>query len=193
MQQVYPHKMGKRHKVRIRAFNYAKLFSPPGRNLCKRYGIFINESFTLEKWKKLKMHLLVFRDNRKMIAYAGEQLKEIHSGGDSIQTMGMVICANQCFIRVEEGKEDFCFVKQDRQYVCVILLSAECIHSEGVNHEAVHAGFAYYRRVHRTRWDEPIAVFDEEGVAYPAGLVARRIYQILSKHNVRYYVHPSSV
>jgi len=66
----------------------------------------------------------------------------------------------------------------DPRYFCVIGLAKTHLTMEVICHEAVHAGFCYAKRVKRTPWMDAKA-FDEEEVAYPAGVIARKINAIL--------------
>jgi hypothetical protein len=66
----------------------------------------------------------------------------------------------------------------DPRYFCVIGLTRDNLSMEVITHEAVHAGFAYAKRVQKNLWagaDE----LDEENVCYPAGRIAAAINSFL--------------
>lgn len=66
-------------------------------------------------------------------------------------------------------------IEADKRYFCLIGLIKGHLNAEIVTHEAIHAGYCYIKRVRKTPWDEQIAHFDEESVAYPSGLIASKI------------------
>lgn len=69
----------------------------------------------------------------------------------------------------------------DERYFCLIGLVRTHLTMEILSHEAVHAAYAYERRVKRTPWEEYVRNFPEEAIAYPAGRIAaalnREIYR----------------
>lgn len=67
----------------------------------------------------------------------------------------------------------------DPRYFCLIGLVRGHLTTEVICHESVHAGYAYTKRVERTPWDRHAKAFDEEAIAYPAGVIARRIVESL--------------
>jgi hypothetical protein len=72
-------------------------------------------------------------------------------------------------------------IEVDPRYFAVIGIVKNEHSALIVTHEAVHAGFAYYRRVRRTPWDRHIKRSEEEGVAYPAGEIGQGINDLMWK------------
>lgn len=70
-------------------------------------------------------------------------------------------------------------IETDARYFSVIGLSLP-ITTEIVLHEAVHAAYAYERRVKRMPW-EPYKSFDEERICYPAGKIADAILRFANQ------------
>jgi hypothetical protein len=71
----------------------------------------------------------------------------------------------------------------DPTYFCLIGLAVGHLTTEIIAHEAVHAAFAYEKRVSLNPWGD-VGDFDEERVAYPAGRIAAAIHDHLSKHQL---------
>lgn len=69
----------------------------------------------------------------------------------------------------------------DRRYFCMIGLLKGHLTLPVVMHEAVHAGFCFAKRQARSSWDAQALSFDEEAVAYPAGLIAEGLIDLLAK------------
>jgi hypothetical protein len=69
-------------------------------------------------------------------------------------------------------------LRGDRRYFCVIGLCESHLQMEIIAHESVHAGFCYERRVKRNLFGQA-ADFDEERIAYPAGIIAGAINRFL--------------
>lgn len=82
------------------------------------------------------------------------------------------------------GRPERCYIEADARYFCVIGLIQTHLSMEIICHEAIHAGFAYAKRVRRSPWDAQARHFDEEAVCYPAGRIAGAINRALYKAGV---------
>lgn len=67
----------------------------------------------------------------------------------------------------------------DPRYFCIIGLLKQRLSMEIISHEAVHAAFAYAKRIKRSPWDQQAQHFDEEAICYPAGRIAATINRAL--------------
>jgi hypothetical protein len=72
-------------------------------------------------------------------------------------------------------------IEVDARYFCIIGLCRRHLGMETISHEAVHAAYAYAKRQGKTPWDTPIERFDEEKIAYPAGIIAATINEQLHR------------
>jgi len=89
------------------------------------------------------------------------------------RTQGVVSAMLSQRERHSEGRPQI-IVEGNARFFCIIGLARGHLTTNIICHEAVHAGFAYSKRVART----PFAAahdFDEERIAYPAGIIAARI------------------
>lgn len=80
--------------------------------------------------------------------------------------------------RWPEGERDRAVLEGDARYFCLVGLCLGGLSMEVVTHEAVHAAFNYEKRVKRNLFG-PAADFDEERIAYPAGIIAAAINRFL--------------
>lgn len=80
----------------------------------------------------------------------------------------------------QTSKHEMCV--DPRYYAIMAIIKSKMGSAEVTSHEAVHAGFAYARRIKRTPWDEHIIRNDEEAVAYPAGVINSELARIYWKH-----------
>jgi hypothetical protein len=127
---------------------------------------------------RLKAKLLVFASPQDMRRYWRGVCKargEAHQlGGD---TVGFVKELGTETIVV--GKRASHTWRCDPRYFCVICLAQPHIGMETITHEAVHAGIAYAVRGRRSLW--PAGGNEDEGVAYPTGVIAAAINKHLYK------------
>jgi len=77
----------------------------------------------------------------------------------------------------------------DPRYFCLISLCLGELSMVIISHEAVHAGFAYEKRIKRCMF-QPAMDFDEERIAYPAGYIAAAINRFCDKQGL-YEMKPS--
>lgn len=82
--------------------------------------------------------------------------------------------------KYENGVVVASYLDLDRDFFCIIGLVDGKLSSNHISHEAVHAAFAYEKRVKRNVWG-PIGDFDEERIAYPAGYITAGIVRVLRK------------
>lgn len=120
---------------------------------------------------KLCAKLLVFHDQRGLLRFwkfaLDYQLDEdCHGAVNSL-----------CYqvIDIKPGQPERSRLVVDPRYFCVIGLVKRRLSMEVICHEAVHAAYAFAKRGARAPWDKHAKDFDEEGIAYPAGIIARRI------------------
>lgn len=83
----------------------------------------------------------------------------------------------------EQGKLTKSVLIVNPRYFALMAITEARIGSAEVNaHEAVHAAFAFSKRVRKTPWDRDIKRCDEEMIAYPTGLIAKALANIFWKH-----------
>lgn len=123
---------------------------------------------------RLRMKLLLFRNNREMSAF----WKPVMGGIPGKQCLGIVQSPGFTVYNYESGTEKR-LLEVDPTYFAVMALLEKHLTVEIICHEAMHAAFAYSNRS-KKQWpgskDHP-----EENVCYPAGLLAARIDYALRK------------
>lgn len=94
--------------------------------------------------------------------------------------LGVVNSLSRERLSFRGGKERPAVYEGDRRYFCLIGLCVGHLTMEILTHESVHAGFCYAKRVGRNLFG-PAAEFDEERIAYPAGIIAASVNRYLHK------------
>lgn len=74
-------------------------------------------------------------------------------------------------------------IECDPRYLCLMGLTVGNLSMEIVTHESVHAGFAYAKRRRGNFWPGALEM-DEENVAYPAGIIAKRVNAFLNERGL---------
>jgi hypothetical protein len=143
-----------------------------GTMLAKR-GLVAEADISLHRKGRLLAKLLIFENPTELQRFWKKRL----GGGLGRSCLGAVNALAQERTKFQRnGVELPTVLRGDRRYFCVIGLSAKHLIPEIIAHEAVHAGFAYERRVRRNMFG-PACDFDEERIAYPAGRIAGSIEQ----------------
>lgn len=119
--------------------------------------------------------VLIFRTTRDLIRAWGGLV-----GRTSARLNGRTRAAvNGLYYEVvpvsEIGKEGRRYLEVDPRYFCVMGFAKKWLSMEVIAHESVHAGFCYAKRKTRNPWQKMAKEMDEEAIAYPAGLIARRL------------------
>lgn len=124
---------------------------------------------------KLFAKLMIWNSPKEMQAFWKHGLKLNLGAG----TLGAV--NSMCF---EEWHPDGAKrLRADPRYFCLISLCLGELSMVIISHEAVHAGFAYEKRVKRCMFG-PAQDFDEERIAYPAGYIAAAINRFCDKQGL---------
>lgn len=129
---------------------------------------------------RLGLKLLVFRTRKDLRAFwkksIGSDLGP-HCHG-AVNSLG---CERIKFL--PHGRE-IRALEVDPRYYAVMGLVAGSLSLEVVVHESVHAAFAYFKRTGaRNLWHEAGGL-DEEGVCYPAGLLAEAVWGELRREKL---------
>lgn len=127
---------------------------------------------------RLKAKLLVFPHRRAMRRF---WTKGLGHGFLGQTCMGAVTSLTSERMLFPKGKPEQRWIEADPHYFCVIGLVKGFLSMEIICHEAVHAGFAYAKRVKRSPWNDKALEFDEEAVCYPAGAIAGAINRAIYK------------
>ena len=137
---------------------------------CKLPKGFAYKDFKLTKNSRLKFRVCLFKTLADMRAeYKECSLETLEPG-----VMASVSCltADIYNTKTDKWREDF-----DKDYFCCIGFVQKHISTETVTHEAVHAGFCYAYRVQKDIF--PSDGDTEERIAYPAGKIAKHIFNWL--------------
>lgn len=126
---------------------------------------------------RLSAKVLIFRSCSAMRRFWRDALALGELGKDC---RGAVNALSSQGERLINGEWKVCRVHADERYFCVVGLVRGYLTPEIICHEAVHAGFCYAKRVARTPFAAALE-FDEERVAYPAGIIAAGINDWLRK------------
>lgn len=132
---------------------------------------------SLSRKSRLRAKVLIFESPRALRAFWREAI-----GSDlGKHCLGAVNGLLRHVIRFDSAGREKKWIEADARYFCVIGLTRGNLDAEIVTHEAVHAGFCYTKRVRRNHWSDKAKEFDEEGIAYPAGLAAARLNELYWK------------
>jgi hypothetical protein len=126
----------------------------------------------------LKAKLLVFKDRKSLRKF----WKGISHGSLGVTCQGAVNGLYREVIQIQprgSKKPDTVHLEVDPRYFCVIGLVRGFLSMEIISHEAVHAGFAFAKRISGAPWSARAQDFDEEAVAYPSGRIAAAINRAL--------------
>jgi hypothetical protein len=128
---------------------------------------------------RLRAKLLVFRNRTALNDFWEKALKPTgHGERLGLGCQGAVNALQHEIITIKDGRETR-HIEVDPRYFCLIGLvrgmGKFTSPMEVISHEAVHAGFAYAKRIGRTGFWVKASSLDEEDVCYPAGRVARAI------------------
>jgi hypothetical protein len=86
---------------------------------------------------------------------------------------------------VWDSQSDKTHMECDPRFFCAMAFNLKDLSMEVIAHESVHAGFAYARRIGKRTLFEEALNFDEEGIAYPAGVIAAELNRVF--HNKGFY------
>lgn len=128
---------------------------------------------------KLRAKVLVFANRTALRRFWRDVLKKPELGRDCAGAVTALLAQAERY----EGKRVRIRVLGDARYFCIVGLARGWLTPEVICHEAVHAGFAYSKRVARSPFAEAHEL-DEERVAYPAGIIAATINQWLHDNNM---------
>lgn len=98
-------------------------------------------------------------------------------GGKCLGAVNAMV-QERCKVSPHRNVPDVSTLVGDPRYFCIIGLCIKYLTMEIVTHEAVHAGYAYAKRVKRNVWGK-IGDFDEEQIAYPSGAIADAINRFI--------------
>lgn len=124
---------------------------------------------------RLKAKLMVFRNRHELRSFWAA-ISDFRLGRTC---MGAVNGMGEEHLRVAKDGSETRWLECDPRYFCVIGLVKGFLSMEIICHEAVHAGFAYARRVKTHRWRDEALQLDEEAVCYPSGAIAAAINRAL--------------
>lgn len=142
-------------------------------------NIVAQRNFRITDHGRLRAKLLVFQNNLALRRFWGRWLPREYRQSLGRRCLGAVSGLTSWTQQIGEHDEGRLLLRyQDPRYFCVIALIATNLTMEVVSHESVHAGFCYAKRVKQSPWSV-FSDFDEEEVAYPAGLVATAINRFL--------------
>lgn len=141
-------------------------------------GLVAEADIMPRRYGRLAAKLLIFETPKHLRSF-WKQISEYDLGKDCLGAV------NGLSVQVEDFREgdkfpSAVFMRGDPRYFCVIGLVKGHLGAEIVTHEAVHAGFAYEKRLKRNTFGE-VGSFDEERVAYPAGAIASAINDFCHK------------
>lgn len=118
---------------------------------------------------RLRAKLLIFSSQSALRKFWKEALSRPDIGPSCPAAVNTLLTS----VETWDGKKlEKAELLADPRYFCVIGITRSHLRSCEVGaHEAVHAGFAYAKRVRRTPWDTDARKMDEEWIAYPAGKI----------------------
>ncbi len=125
---------------------------------------------------RLRAKVLLFENKRDLRKFWRDKLGK----GDLGSRCPAAVNDLQCHCISNTGKEH---LECDPRYFCVMGFVKSYLGMEIITHEAVHAGFAYAKRVKHKQWPNS-AECDEESVCYPAGRIASAINRIFHKEGI---------
>lgn len=120
----------------------------------------------------------------KVVVCAGEKaLRKVSERlGKPVEkeTHAFVDCASGTEVNPKTGKLRYF---ADCNYFCAMIFKLQQINTEIITHESVHAGFSIAKRNVRDPWRRVFSL-DEEWIAYPAGIVARKLCEIFRRNGI---------
>lgn len=126
---------------------------------------------------RLKAKLLIFEDRKAMSIFWKNALG-VMDLGDCCS--GVVNQLRFHVISFADGMESQ-ITEVDPRYFCVIGLVQDRLTYEIITHEAVHAAYAYVKRIKKSPWDQDAKDFDEEEIAYPVGRIADSLFVAITE------------
>lgn len=138
----------------------------------KSYGILGEIDIKVRHTSRLWLKALMFRTNDGLRRFWAEILQRERLDRS---TLGVVNALGCEVVTFPKGGGQRSVLEVDPRYFAVMgLITGRC-HMEVLTHEAVHAAFAYAKRVHhRDLWHNAKSL-DEENVCYPAGRSAAEL------------------
>lgn len=137
-------------------------------------GILAETDIKLTRGSKLAAKLLVFRNRLEMRRFWRKALRG--KDGLELKCVGAVDPLAYERMRFNPDSHELCV---DAKYFCLVALVHGHLLTEVVAHEAVHAAFCYAKRTGCRNVFAKAHEFDEEHIAYPAGLITAAIGQFL--------------
>ena len=138
--------------------------------------VLLDRDLCIVRGSRLRLRLVVFRNWSSMNRFWRD---DIGKGGLHRQTKGAVNSLSVKRLSYYYSKETSRIVHDPRYFAVMAPLSTH-LSMNIIAHESVHAGFAYAKRLGgRASWGGRALEFDEESVAYPAGLVAHAVNKCL--------------
>lgn len=134
----------------------------------------------LRRHSRLRAKVMVFARVADLRAFWSAALGKSGLGRG---VRGVVSPLMRTTINIRKGVQQPEYIEADPNYFCAIGLTHRHLTMEIISHESVHAAFSYQRRVKRSPWAK-LHDFDEEHVAYPAGVIAAAINRWLHKHDL---------
>lgn len=129
----------------------------------------------LSRGSRLAMKLLVFASKAELRRF----WRTLNGFDLGRHCVGAVNGLASEVIDFRKGRQGKSRMEVDPRYFCLMGLVRGKIDAEIITHEAIHAGFAYAKRVkHRNMW-RAAHDFDEEHICYPAGRIALEVSRVL--------------
>lgn len=122
----------------------------------------------------LRVKAVMFETMRQLCDYHYRHVRMRPHGEDMRREVGKIsgFVDALASVAVDKGGREWAVF--DPRYAAWIGLVPSLLTWEVVAHEAVHAGFAYAKRLRKSPFEESL-MLDEEAVAYPAGIIASEI------------------
>lgn len=145
-------------------------------------GIVLKSDIFITPRARLHAKLLVFDKSMSMRKFWKKYINDFDLGKSCLGVVNQLAIHHMKF---EKDGTEKNWIEADPRYYCVIGLINGRITTEIVIHEAIHAAFAYAKRVKKTPWYQEAKRFDEEEICYPAGRIADVIFRILKQENIK--------
>ncbi len=136
-------------------------------------GIVVEGEVRVSRRSRLAAKVLVFRSRRNLVAFWRRALGQ--DIGGALAGVTPLMEHSTRFLRRAGRIVEQTRIQADPRYFCIVGFAIGSINMEIITHEAVHAGFAYAKRVKRSPYKAEALNNDEEEIAYPVGRIARGI------------------
>lgn len=142
------------------------------------HGVLLESNVALTSRSRLLAKLIVFKSKKDLRNFWKKGLLKHDLGAGCMGAVNSLCCERVSFHPVERRR-----MEVDARFFCIIGLTQRNLSMEVISHEAMHAGFAYAKRMKRNPWASTYEL-DEEGVCYPAGRIASWINRVLHKNGI---------